>query len=50
MDLPRILGGEAVRKKPFPDWPMFDEREKELLLQVLESRRWGGRRKTSRRI
>ena len=41
MELPKILGGEAVRKKPFPKWPIFDEREKEFLLQALESGRWG---------
>lgn len=41
MDVPKILGGEAVRKKPYPNWPIFDEKEKEFLLKALESGRWG---------
>ncbi|MEM3398968.1 MAG: DegT/DnrJ/EryC1/StrS family aminotransferase [Nitrososphaerota archaeon] len=41
MEIPKILGGEPVRKKPFPSWPIFDEKERELLLKVLESGRWG---------
>ncbi|HEX8149375.1 MAG TPA: DegT/DnrJ/EryC1/StrS family aminotransferase [Pyrinomonadaceae bacterium] len=35
-----INGGEMAKKKPFPDWPMYDEREREALLGVLESRQW----------
>ena len=35
-----ILGGKPVRKKPFPPWPIHGKREKELLLEVLESGRW----------
>ena len=37
-----ILGGEPVRKKPFAQFPIFDERELEALKEVLESRIWGG--------
>ncbi len=37
-----IAGGKPVRTKPFPSWPQFDERERRGLLQVLESRNWGG--------
>jgi len=37
-----IIGGTPVRNKPFPIWPPYGEREKELLLSVLESRNWGG--------
>ncbi len=33
-------GGRPVREKPFPPWPIFGEREKELLFKVLESRQW----------
>lgn len=35
-----ILGGEPVKKTAYPDWPQFDEREKQALLEVLESRVW----------
>jgi len=37
-----IKGGNAVRTRPIPTWPPKTEREKELLLQVLESGNWGG--------
>jgi len=42
-----LLGGEPVRKKPFPKWPVFDDREAEALLSVLRSGVWGvgGQRK-----
>ncbi|MEM4718707.1 MAG: DegT/DnrJ/EryC1/StrS family aminotransferase [Nitrososphaerota archaeon] len=45
MELPAILGGEPVRKKPYPSWPIHDKREEELLLEALKSGRWsvGGR-------
>ena len=36
-----IKGGAPVREKPFTTWPLYDEREKELLLEALESREWG---------
>jgi len=36
-----LLGGEPVRRKPFPKWPVFDEREVKALLSVLESGFWG---------
>lgn len=35
-----IAGGPPVRTKPYPEWPTADERERELLLEVLDSRRW----------
>ncbi len=37
-----LLGGQPVRTMPFAPWPRFDEREREALLAVLESRNWGG--------
>jgi L-glutamine:scyllo-inosose aminotransferase len=37
-----IKGGNAVRTKQIPVWPPYTEREKELLLQVLDSHNWGG--------
>jgi dTDP-4-amino-4,6-dideoxygalactose transaminase len=35
-----ILGGEPVKSTPFPQWPMYDEGERQALLDVLESRVW----------
>lgn len=35
-----ILGGEPAKTKPFPEWPIYDEREQQALLDVLESRKW----------
>ncbi len=37
-----ILGGVPVRQIPFAPWPVFDERERRALLDVLESGVWGG--------
>ncbi len=34
-------GGDPVRVSPFPAWPVFDEREERLLLDVLHSGNWG---------
>jgi len=36
-----IKGGEPIRKKPFPRWPVFDEKEFEALKEVLYSGVWG---------
>jgi dTDP-4-amino-4,6-dideoxygalactose transaminase len=35
-----LLGGDPVKPAPFPAWPQYDEREKQALLEVLESRVW----------
>ena len=35
-----LLGGSPTKTKPFPTWPQFDERERQALLEVLESRVW----------
>ncbi len=35
-----VLGGQPVKTRPFPEWPYYDEREKQALLEVLESRKW----------
>jgi len=40
MDKLSLLGGEPVKKTPFPAWPQYDERERRALLEVLESRNW----------
>ncbi|MBS7624752.1 DegT/DnrJ/EryC1/StrS family aminotransferase [Candidatus Bathyarchaeota archaeon] len=36
-----IAGGEPVRSKPFPKWPIFDEREAKALISALNSGLWG---------
>lgn len=36
-----INGGQPVRTKPFPQWPVYDETEKKALSDVLESGIWG---------
>lgn len=40
MDELALLGGEPVKKTPFPAWPQYDERERQALMEVLESRNW----------
>ncbi len=37
-----IAGGTPVRTKAFARWPVFDERERAELIEVLESGIWGG--------
>jgi dTDP-4-amino-4,6-dideoxygalactose transaminase len=39
-DLLAINGGNPVRTQAFPAWPEYDDREREGLLRVLESRNW----------
>jgi dTDP-4-amino-4,6-dideoxygalactose transaminase len=43
MDSARLAidGGAPVRTTPYPSWPVFDEREEKLLLEVLHSGKWG---------
>ncbi|MEM1558109.1 MAG: DegT/DnrJ/EryC1/StrS family aminotransferase [Thermoproteota archaeon] len=36
-----LKGGKPVREKPFPKWPVSDEKELDALKRVLESRVWG---------
>lgn len=36
-----IDGGQPTRTEPFPEWPVFDEREEQALLNVLHSKQWG---------
>src|ERR1039458_4685791 len=35
-----LNGGPPARTKPWPAWPVYDEREEDALLSVLRSRRW----------
>lgn len=37
-----ILGGRAVRSRPFSPWPQYSETDAGRLQKVLESRNWGG--------
>ena len=37
-----INGGSPVRTKPWPSWPQWDQRERQGLIEVLESGVWGG--------
>src|SRR5689334_15125564 len=37
-----LRGGTPVRTAPFTAWPIYDEREANVLQQVLTSRNWGG--------
>jgi dTDP-4-amino-4,6-dideoxygalactose transaminase len=36
-----LLGGPAIRTRPFPAWPIFGEAEEQRLLQTLRSGDWG---------
>ncbi|HUX19831.1 MAG TPA: DegT/DnrJ/EryC1/StrS family aminotransferase [Spirochaetia bacterium] len=36
-----INGGAALRTTPFPAWPVYDDTERDALIEVLESRTWG---------
>src|SRR5437588_8851954 len=35
-----ILGGPKAKRKPFPPWPHYDNKEVQALKEVLESRVW----------
>lgn len=37
-----LFGGAPVRRKPFAQWPVFDDAERGAVLDVLESGVWGG--------
>jgi len=37
-----INGGTKVREQPFHPWPVYDERDDQVLKEVLGSRNWGG--------
>ena len=37
-----LLGGEPVRKEPYPHWPVHDERDIEAVTRVIKSGNWGG--------
>ena len=35
-----LFGGPQGKSKPFPPWPVYDQRERDALAEVLESRAW----------
>jgi dTDP-4-amino-4,6-dideoxygalactose transaminase len=35
-----LLGGPKTKRKPFPEWPHYDDKERRALNEVLESRLW----------
>lgn len=37
---PAVLGGKAIRTKPFPGWPVVDETDERAWMDVLRSGRW----------
>jgi len=37
-----LFGGVPIRQKPFAQWPVFDDTERQAVLDVLESGAWGG--------
>lgn len=37
-----LLGGSRVRNEPYPNWPVFNERDIKAVTGVVKSGRWGG--------
>jgi dTDP-4-amino-4,6-dideoxygalactose transaminase len=37
-----ILGGPKTRTEPYPQWPVWDQREIDAVTEVIKSGRWGG--------
>ena len=37
-----ILGGTKSRTEPYPQWPVWDQRDIEAVTEVIKSGRWGG--------
>jgi dTDP-4-amino-4,6-dideoxygalactose transaminase len=37
-----ILGGLKTRTEPYPNWPVWDERDVQAVAEVVRSGRWGG--------
>jgi dTDP-4-amino-4,6-dideoxygalactose transaminase len=35
-----MLGGEKTKQSPFPEWPVYDDHERQALVSVLDSRVW----------
>ncbi len=39
-DTPAILGGTPVRSKPFPSWPIYDDKDVQIYLDAYHSKIW----------
>ena len=37
-----ILGGLKTRTEPYPEWPVWDQRDVDAVTEVIKSGRWGG--------
>src|SRR5574342_956552 len=37
-----ILGGPKTRAEPYPQWPIWDQRDVDAVTEVIKSGRWGG--------
>ncbi len=37
-----LLGGPRIRTEPYPDWPVWDQRDIDAVTGVIRSGRWGG--------
>jgi len=37
-----ILGGSKTRTESYPDWPVWDQRDIDAVIEVIKSGRWGG--------
>ena len=37
-----ILGGPRTRTEPYPEWPVWDQRDIDAVTDVIKSGRWGG--------
>ena len=37
-----ILGGPKTRTEPYPQWPVWDQRDLDAVVEVVKSGRWGG--------
>jgi len=37
-----ILGGPKIRPEPYPQWPVWDQRDIDAVTEVVKSGRWGG--------
>jgi len=37
-----ILGGPKTRTQPYPAWPVWDQRDIDIVTEVIKSGRWGG--------
>src|SRR5512146_2213315 len=37
-----IFGGPKTRTEPYPEWPVWDQRDIDAVTEVIQSGRWGG--------